>query len=110
MTEEILQKLVDFISTASPVLWDVSVKKLYIDVYAQSAFGILALIVFLVLAIKVKKLKKDEFDDHEPELIGCYIFMVITSIIVVYSVFDVVMTISNPTYWIIKGMLDLLND
>lgn len=51
MAEEILRKLIDFLQNASPEVWRVLVKQVYVDAITYVVWAVVFLVVFVVVIL-----------------------------------------------------------
>jgi hypothetical protein len=110
MIEEAVTKLIEFLQTASPMVWETLIKQVYVEAYSQIAWGVILLLVgcFMVRTSLVcyKKLMDDDDDfwGHASMTTGllsvlCFLFMAV-------NFFSGLKQLANPQFYAIKYIID----
>ena len=112
MTDEILQKLIEFIENASPLIWDTLVRQVYTE-----AAGMLLGAIFLVAGIVVlASLAKRWNEKAQDDALGMWDVWSGTSYFVIAGatlgsfacLLSASMRLANPEFYAIKLILSLI--
>ena len=109
MIDTVLQKLIEFVETASPFLWET----LYRQVYVQVVVHVIWMIIFIGLAavcyklFQYGKLEKAKDDDTE-WIFGLVLGGIGATVFTVFSVIELeecIIRLINPNYYAIQLIL-----
>ena len=106
---EILQQLIDFVKTASPLLWAILVKQAFVQGIQNSIWALLALILTIICIwgiIKLARLCKQESEEFFGWMavtlgfLGCIILGVF-----LYNFTEAIGRFINPEYYAILNII-----
>lgn len=113
--DEILQELIKFVKTASPVIWQTLYKQAYMEAlgYFLWAIGlaVLAVILFRLAKWAAAKAKKEEGgykSDWETLCCLFYLFAGIAGIIAFGLLVSAIKLVANPEFYVIRYILETL--
>ena len=110
MIDTVLQKLVEFVETASPFLWETLYRQVYVQVF-QNLFWALILLVLTFASYKLYqycKVKKEEDGEYSSWEIGIFFGVTVAVIFPILSLVcfsEVVVRLMNPNYYAIQLIL-----
>lgn len=115
MGEDVVQKLIEFVQNASPVVWNAALKQVQVD----AVLYFIGAVVFLVLTIGCISLtrwsnnkKKEATDWNESDYdLGIYFGAagaVLFTLCTVGFICEMVVRLINPTWYAIQNILNLL--
>jgi len=110
--ELILSKLVEFVQTAGPQLWEIYKRQ----VYVEATVGLLQLVLFCVAAVvlfiagtrSMRKYKEDG-DTYSPLdvfAVAMWIGSGVFGFLVIVMTGDVIGRFANPDYYVIQALLE----
>jgi hypothetical protein len=109
---ELLQQLIDFIKAASPVVWSIYIKQVYVDAIVGVVRGIALLVASPFLAKFAKYAYKKYGEDTYSgwDFVGCFAWSgVAASIIIGYLLItSYAKGFINPEYYAIQNILSQL--
>jgi hypothetical protein len=112
MDGTIVQQLIDFVKTASPLVWNILIKQVYSEAIADLiwAFGLGGTcFVFVKVALYgFEKNKDDEFSDWSYGKWLGVIFATISGIISFSLIIGAVQWFANPEFYAIRFILEKL--
>jgi hypothetical protein len=120
MIDQALQKLIEFLQNASPLVWHVLVKQVYVEAIAMFAWAI-GLIVLCIVFAKVTKYcgkkfaeekAKDRYDSNEFEY-GmsegfCVTGSVLSGVIAFGCLVTAIQYLVNPEFYAIRYIIESL--
>jgi len=114
MTEQLLQQLIDFINSASPVVWNAFVRQVYANSIVSILFGLLSLAIAIGVSLlakryyKIKIFKEKNGWDAENETIAAYLSMTLSAIMVIATlglIANAIKGFLNPDYYAIINII-----
>ena len=104
MSDEAMQRLIDFISTASPVVWEAAMRRVYVVVIADLIWGA----VFFGCAYGLYKYAKKNQDDWDDEMgrTMFYALIVVCALAGGLVTTSGLMWLGSPTYAAIKFLMN----
>ena len=110
MGEELIYKLVDFLETASPMVWGAVFQQIAVQARSRIMWGFVCFIIAVVLAkcaVWNWKQERGHYDDYL--IFGTMACCAgIASLIGIALFNEAAMMIQNPTYYAIKNLIDLV--
>lgn len=106
MDEILLQKLIDLVQTASPVVWEAAMRRVYVVVIADLVWGAVLFACAYYLALYARS-KNDEWYSDDSIRYIVYFGIGLLSILGGLVVTSGLMWLGSPTYSAIKFLLDL---
>jgi lipoprotein signal peptidase len=108
--DKVLQELIEFMKSASPVIWQALYKQVYIEAAASFlwAIGLAVLAVVFVRVAKWAMAKKEEDDGYSDwEIVYgfCYILSCATGIVAFSLLVSAIKWIANPEFYAIRFIL-----
>lgn len=122
--EEALQKLIEFVENASPVIWQALVKQAYVDAVGQLLgaifFGFMALQLFKVAKGRLKRVAEMKGANADPKSYDLYSDMdsqyfmyagstvgwVLSFVITLSNIYAAIGRFINPNYYAIQMILE----
>jgi hypothetical protein len=109
----LLQELIEFVKTASPVLWGIYIKQAYVDGIYSMIFGVALLIVgivFTFVGLKYNKIAMEDGGDgvYESGWIMLIIFGVVGAIAGIVVGCSSIGNFVNPEYQAIQLIIETL--
>jgi len=115
MTEDLAQKLVDFVKNASTSMWNTAYKQVYVEVFQTALWLLFALVLLGILIWVYKKvavwLDKKSYN-YDENVIGtrvldgiCIVFLVV---FIVIGLIEIGSRLINPDLYAIKVLLGLI--
>lgn len=117
MIDQVLQKLIEFLENASPLVWNTLIKQVYVEAFSTIAWAIL-LIFFCIAALVVaqklkiegdKEITKGRYDEDNNPYFGMVWASRLASLILGIVSFSFVITaiqyIINPEYYAIQMII-----
>ena len=112
MEEQVLSKLIEFVEMASPQVWAMAQRQVYVVALQNAIWGILCLIgavVLVKLAInRWEEHKGDRYDMNDAAAVFSAAGAGILVIGVVVACNNLIATLVNPQYQAIRMILDLV--
>jgi hypothetical protein len=117
MTDQVLQKLIEFLQNASPLVWHIFIKQVYIDAATNIVLAIILLVPFVVLVrggnrarIMLKQEQTDrstnESADHWEGMAWAYYLSSAFPGIASFILFTTAIGyLINPEYYVIQMIL-----
>jgi hypothetical protein len=113
MIDETLSKLIEFLESASPLVWQTLIKQVYLEAFSKLVWGIAILVVALVLyrfANLHKKAYEEKWDDGryfqdgDPWII--YTAISLVGLWAFYLLVAAAMWFINPEFYAIRFLLE----
>lgn len=112
MIDQVLQKLIEFLQEASPLVWQALVKQVYVEAFSKFAWGALLLVCAFLLARVAAKSKasyEEEYRDGRWAEDSAAGFVYLMSLLVGVGGFAFVVSalkwVANPEYYAIRLIL-----
>jgi len=109
MLETALQELIEFLENASPMVWEVLLKQVYIDAVANIAWAIMLVVVCILLIKLIKysheKMEEDSYSSWEMGLWLGYIFAPAAGALAFGLLVSAAMRFANPEFYAIRYIL-----
>ncbi len=108
MIDITLQKLIEFLQTASPVVWDSLMKQVYANAYANLFWGAFLGVLFpIILYVLIRKLGDwDDAEDGTKEIFFFFAFVFLAC--GCYLATIGFKELYNPTFYAIKMIIEQL--
>jgi len=111
MAEELISELVEFVRTASPLIWQAFYKQVYIEAISNTAIGIVLLIITVILWVWFFKERKKFIEsvyarDEDYWFIAGTGFL--STVITVAVLITVLTRFLNPNYYAIMKIIELI--
>jgi hypothetical protein len=110
MIDDVLRKLIDFLQEASPLVWNILLKQVYVDAAGSVAWSVALLVIAFVL-YKAGKYGKENATGHNlsgemglAAWIGCTIAGASSFGLLV----DAIQRFANPEFYAIKYILSII--
>lgn len=108
--DKVLQELIEFVKSASPVIWQALYRQVYVEAlgFILWAIGlaVLAVILFRLAKFAVKKKEEDGYMSDWEILYGfCYFFSVVVGIVAFGLLVSVIQHVANPQFYAIRFIL-----
>lgn len=124
---DILEKLVQFVETASPVIWDAAMRQVYVNAVSYLAWAVVFLALTVVAVYVVRRIYRTRYeiqaekqavreaskyyygrdeDENEITLILASIGAVASGLLTLMLVHAGIGRFVNPVYWAINMLLD----
>jgi hypothetical protein len=106
---EAMQKLIDAVQKASPVVWQAAYRQVWVELME----ALLCLVIFIVAGFVLLRFAKraqvtGPYDDGELTKIGLWAGTVLSFVISFFLCGEVIGRIANPTFQAIKNLKGLL--
>ena len=109
MEHELLERLIDFIENASPVIWEAATKQVAVQAASHLMWATLLFVATLALLYVAKKSWKErEYNSNEELFVVFSILAAATGILGLVLCTHGVSLLMNPEYYAIDNLLDLL--
>lgn len=107
MITEILSQLIDFVKTASPIIWEAYVRQVYVEIIPMTVLGTLLLIASAIMISVGKKVKKAENldKDFEGASFACFAFAFLLFACGMGAFSKGAAHLLNPNYYAIQMIL-----
>lgn len=109
--EQVLQELIEFVKSASPLVWETLYRQVYVEALGVFLWviGLVVAIVTLIRLAKWSKQQEDEDTDWEGFDITLYVASALIGVFAFGLLISVVKYIANPNYYAIKLILENIN-
>lgn len=109
MIDTVLQKLIEFVETASPFLWETLYRQVYVEVF-QYLLWVLLMLALIFASYKLfryseMRKKEDEYSDWEIGVWISVVFMVGLPIISLSILSEMISRLINPNFYAIQLIL-----
>jgi len=112
MGEELIYKLVDFLETASPMLWEAAVRQSIVNAWVNVLwFVVLTIATSATVRASIGCLHRREehpYDDWGEMAAVGGIVSIIVALIALMTLVNAIKSGLNPTYYAIKNLIDLV--
>ena len=111
--DKVLQELIEFVKSASPVIWQALYKQVYVEALASFlwAIGLAVLAVILFRIAKWAMAKKEEegyMSDWEILYGFCYFFSGVAGVVAFGFLVSAIKWVANPEFYAIRFILQNL--
>jgi hypothetical protein len=106
--DEAIAKFIEFVSTASPLVWAALIKQVYVEVFSMVAWGVgFAVIAFYLYRFGKKKQEEDD-SDNEPIIVIAYIIVAACGLAAFGKLVSAIKWSINPEFYAIHLLLEKL--
>lgn len=107
MEQTLVEKLIEFVENASPVIWEAMYRQVYINaIYQGLAGAVLVCLAVVFFTVFKRTYKKDGFDNDAACV--AIILSVASAIVGAAFLVSVIGPMVNPNYYAIDNLLDLV--
>lgn len=106
MEEELLQKLLGYIETTSPVVWEAMMKQVQVETVQRIILFILLSVFLLIVARGLLVLWKEDSDVELVMFVSC--LGIGGGMVWIYLLMKITGLLINPNYYAIRNLLSFL--
>ena len=111
---ETIRKIIEFIEEASPIMWGLSQKQVWVNVLGNVTWGLLLIGIALLMAKAAKWFWKESKNKRYDEGLWQFYTVLVVAGIAFVGLFGLCLLLSglgwaiNPDYWAVKVMIGLI--